>query len=112
MSVSGNCLLLLVVGCRLSRADYVACRLSLSVVVIGSRLSFSWLLIACVVVDQFFSIVGKKFEFKYSKELRGLSPNFHIHVSVSDLYNPTFGLLSCNRIGRPIRGIYKSHTET
>ncbi len=25
------------------------------------------------------------------KELRGLSPNFYIHVSVSDLYNPTFG---------------------
>ncbi len=25
------------------------------------------------------------------KELRGLSPNFHIPVSVSDLYIPTFG---------------------
>ncbi len=25
------------------------------------------------------------------KELRGLSPSFHIHVSVSDLYIPTFG---------------------
>ncbi len=25
------------------------------------------------------------------KELRGLSPNFHIHVSVSDLYIPRFG---------------------
>ncbi len=25
------------------------------------------------------------------KELRGLSPNFHIHVPVSDLYIPTFG---------------------
>ncbi len=25
------------------------------------------------------------------KELHGLSPNFHIHVSVSDLYIPTFG---------------------
>jgi hypothetical protein len=25
-------------------------------------------------------------------ELRGLSPNFHIHVSVSDLYVPTIGL--------------------
>ncbi len=24
------------------------------------------------------------------KELRGLSPIFHIHVSVSDLYIPTF----------------------
>ncbi len=26
------------------------------------------------------------------KELRGLSPNFHIHVSVSDLYLPRIGL--------------------
>jgi hypothetical protein len=25
-------------------------------------------------------------------ELRGLSPNFHIHVSVSDLYIPRIGL--------------------
>jgi len=25
------------------------------------------------------------------KELRGLSPNFHIHVSVSDLYIPKIG---------------------
>jgi hypothetical protein len=47
------------------------------------------------------------------EELHGLSPNFHIHVSVSDLYIPTFGsLFSWSRIGRPIRGIYKSLTET
>jgi hypothetical protein len=26
------------------------------------------------------------------KELRGLSPSFHSHVSVSDLYIPTIGL--------------------
>jgi hypothetical protein len=26
------------------------------------------------------------------KEYRGLSPNFHIHASVSDLYFPTIGL--------------------
>jgi hypothetical protein len=26
------------------------------------------------------------------KEYRGLSPNFHIHASVSDLYIPTVGL--------------------
>ncbi len=34
------------------------------------------------------------------KELRGLSPSFHSHVSVSDLYIPTFGppiLLQQNR---------------
>ncbi len=27
------------------------------------------------------------------KELRGVSPNFHIHVSVSHLYIPRIGLL-------------------
>jgi hypothetical protein len=26
------------------------------------------------------------------KELSGLSPNFHIHASLSDLYIPTIGL--------------------
>jgi hypothetical protein len=47
------------------------------------------------------------------KELRGFSPNFYIHVPVSDLYIPTFGPpIFCSRIGRPIRGKYKSRTET
>ncbi len=50
------------------------------------------------------------------KESRGLSSYFHIHVSLSylhSMYIPTFGhLFSCSRIGRPIRGIYKSLTET
>ncbi len=46
------------------------------------------------------------------KKLRSLSPNFYIHVSVSDLYIPTIGmvqLFSCRRMGRPIVGIYKSN---
>jgi hypothetical protein len=35
------------------------------------------------------------------KELSSLSPNFHIHVSVSDLYIPRIGPhISCSRIGR------------
>ncbi len=42
-------------------------------------------------------------------ELCGLSPNFHIHVSVSDLYIPRIGPhISC----RSIVGIYKSLTDT
>jgi hypothetical protein len=46
-------------------------------------------------------------------ELRGLSPNFNIHLSVSDLYSPRIGLnISSNRIGRPNVGIYKSLTDT
>ncbi len=48
------------------------------------------------------------------KELHGLSPNFHIHVSVSDLYIPTIGLpvFCCRKIGGPILWIYKSLTDT
>jgi hypothetical protein len=41
----------------------------------------------------------------------GLSPNFHIHVSVSDLYIPTIGLpILLEKIFRPILGMYKSLT--
>ncbi len=40
-------------------------------------------------------------------ELRGLSPNFHIHVSVSNLHIPRTGPhISRCRIGRPIKGKY------
>jgi hypothetical protein len=45
-------------------------------------------------------------------ELRGLSPNFHIHVSVSDLNTPRIGPhISCSRVGRPILVIYKYLTD-
>ncbi len=51
--------------------------------------------------------------FIYSGELRGLSPNFHIHVSVSDLYIPRIGPhISSSRKGRPIAGIHNSLTDT
>jgi hypothetical protein len=47
------------------------------------------------------------------KEYRDLSPNFHIHVSVSDLYILTIGLpILLEEICRPILGLYKSLTET
>ena len=40
------------------------------------------------------------------KEYRGLSPNFHIHASVSDLYIPTIGLpIVLEEICRPILGL-------
>jgi hypothetical protein len=40
-------------------------------------------------------------------ELRGLSHNFHIHVSVSDLCIPRIGPhISSSRKGRPIVGVY------
>ncbi len=47
------------------------------------------------------------------KEYRGLSPNFHIHVPVRDLYIPTMGLpFLLEEICGPILGIYISLTDT
>ncbi len=47
------------------------------------------------------------------KEYRGLSPNFHIHVSVSELYIPAMGLpFLLEDICGLILGIYKSLTDT
>jgi hypothetical protein len=47
------------------------------------------------------------------KEYRGLSPNFHIHVSLSELYISTMGLpFLLEEICGPILGIYKSLTDT
>ncbi len=46
-------------------------------------------------------------------ELRGLSSNFNIHVSVIDLYIPKISPhISCSRIGISIVKIYKSLTDT
>ncbi len=42
------------------------------------------------------------------EKLRAHSPNFHIHVSVSDLYIPTIDLpILLQEICGPILGIYK-----
>ncbi len=47
------------------------------------------------------------------KEYQGLSPNFHIHVYVSELYIPTMGLpFLLEEICGPILRIYKSLTDT
>ncbi len=46
------------------------------------------------------------------KELRRHSPNFHIHVSVSDLYNPTINLSILLQECGPILGILKSLKDT
>ncbi len=41
------------------------------------------------------------------KEYRGLSPNFYIHASVSDLYIPTIDLpILLEEICRPILGLH------
>ncbi len=47
------------------------------------------------------------------KEYRGLSPSFHIHVSVSDLYISTMGLfILLEEICGLILGLYKSLKDT
>jgi hypothetical protein len=47
------------------------------------------------------------------KEYRGLSPNFHIHVSMSELYISTMGLpVLLEKICRLILRIYKSLKDT
>jgi hypothetical protein len=47
------------------------------------------------------------------KDYRGLSPNFHIHASVSELYIPTMGKpFLLEEICGPILGIYKYLTDT
>jgi hypothetical protein len=47
------------------------------------------------------------------KEYRGLSPNFHSHVSVSELNISTMGLpFLLEELCGPILGIYKSLTDT
>ncbi len=57
--------------------------------------------------------IGSKYEIFPEKEYRGLSPNFHIHVSVSKLYIPTMELpFLLEEICGPILGIYKSLTDT
>jgi hypothetical protein len=46
-------------------------------------------------------------------EMRSLSPNFHINVSVSSyIFLEAVHIFSCSRIGRPILEIYKSLTDT
>jgi len=47
------------------------------------------------------------------KEYRCLSPNFHIHMSVSELYIPTMGLpVLLEEIVKLVLGIYKSLKDT
>ncbi len=47
------------------------------------------------------------------KEFRGLTPSFHIHMSVGDLYIPLIGPpILLEEICRPILGPYYSLTDT
>ncbi len=46
------------------------------------------------------------------KELRGLNPNFHMCLWAMYIFQGSAHIFSCNRIGRPIVGMYKSLTDT
>ncbi len=60
-----------------------------------------------------YTATKKPFMYSFFLELRGLSPNFHSHVSVSDLYILKIGPhISSRRIGRSTVGIYKYLTDT
>jgi hypothetical protein len=53
------------------------------------------------------------FMYSFSGNFAASAPNFHIHVSVSDLYIPRIGphIFGCIKIDRPIREVYKSLTD-
>ncbi len=68
--------------------------------------AFGFLFIACALQRQNAEKLKQIFP---EKKYRGLSPNFHIHVSVSELYIPTMGLpFLLEEICGPILEIYKS----
>jgi hypothetical protein len=53
------------------------------------------------------------FMYSFSGNCTAFSPNFHNHVSLSDLYVPRISPhISYSRIGRLIAGIFKSLTDT
>jgi hypothetical protein len=57
-----------------------------------------------------FSIIIFSFILFLIRRMKNVSPNFHIHVSLSDLYIPRIGPhSSCSRIGRSIVGITNIH---
>ncbi len=70
----------------------------------------------CTIATNFYTLQRQNTEISKQifpeKEYRGLSPNFHIHVSVSHLYISTISLpILLEKICRPILGIYKSLTD-
>ncbi len=56
---------------------------------------------------------NRNYVFK-GKELRGLSPNSYIHVSLWAIYlfPGSIHIFSCSRIGRPIVGLYINRAQT
>jgi len=74
---------------------------------ISERLSFRFL--TCTTLQRQNTGISK--QIFPEKEYWGLSPNFHIHASVSDLYIPTISLpILLEEICRPFLGLYKSLT--
>ncbi len=95
----------------------------ISVVIVGNGLDIS----SCLALDScsisfslnsFLTYTAKtkclKFETNIPRKgISGPQPQFHIHVSVNELYIPTMGLpYLLEEICGPILGIYKSLTDT
>ncbi len=84
-------------------------------VVVGGRTSESTMLLGDLIVTSTLQRQNTEISKHLfsEKEYRGLSPNFHIYASVSDLHIPTIGLpILLEEICRPILGLYKSLTGT
>jgi hypothetical protein len=74
------------------------------------RLLLTWLVISCLAFTTAGTVHCKENPIYVflSWELRSLSTNFHIHVSVSDLYFPRIGPhISCGRIDRSLTDKWK-----
>jgi hypothetical protein len=79
------------------------------------RLLLTWLVISCLAFTTAGTVHCKENPIYVflSWELRSLSTNFHIHVSVSDLYFPRIGPhISLQQNRQTILEIYKSLTDT
>ncbi len=102
----------LVADCRVCQLSVSAvdCRFRLSFVVVDCLLSRSVSVVGYHTAKTNTDILKQIFP---EKEYRGLSPNFHIDVSVIDLYVPMIGLpILLEEICRPLLGLYKSLTDT
>jgi hypothetical protein len=66
-------------------------------------------------LDSVNAVLHSPYKRKFTeKELRGLSPNLHIHVSESDLYisRSRSAYYAAEKYAGPILGLYKSLTDT
>ncbi len=80
----------------------------------GPSTMYSTIIAAPVIVQYTAMTKYRNFETNIpTKGISGLSPSFHIHASVSDLYIPTIGMpVLLEEKCKPILGLYQSLTDT